>query len=42
VGWILFEVLIALAIVVGIVWWTIPKQPAERPPHDGPGDPPRE
>lgn len=40
-GWILFEVLIALAIVVGIVWWTIPKQRSERPPDDGPDDPPR-
>ena len=38
-GWLLFEVLIALAIVVVIVWWTIPKQRADdRPPEDGPGD----
>jgi len=39
VGWLLFEVLIALAIAVGIVWWTIPKKSGhERPPEDGPGD----
>jgi hypothetical protein len=37
VGWLLFEVFIALAIAGGIVWWTIPKKGAgERPPDDGP------
>jgi len=42
VGWVLFEVFIALAIAVGIVWWTIPKQRAkDAPPDEGPGDPPR-
>jgi len=42
VGWVLFEVFIALAIAVGIVWWTIPKQRSkEAPPEEGPGDPPR-
>jgi len=42
VGWLLFEVFIALAIAVGIVWWTIPKGVAkEAPPDDGPGDEPR-
>jgi len=37
VGWLLFEVFIALAIAVGIVWWTIPKGRAkDAPPDDEP------
>jgi hypothetical protein len=27
VGWVLLEVALALAIAIGIVWWTIPKKP---------------
>jgi flagellar basal body-associated protein FliL len=26
-GWVLLEVLAALAIAVAIVWWTFPKKP---------------
>ncbi len=26
-GWVFLEVLIVLAIAVGIVWWTVPKAP---------------
>jgi len=26
-GWVLLEVLVALAIAVAIVWWTFPKKP---------------
>jgi hypothetical protein len=29
-GWVLLEVLAALAIAIGIVWWTIPKKPKKR------------
>jgi hypothetical protein len=42
VGWLLFEVLIALAIAGGIVWWTIPKTPRQDPPRDRADDAPRE
>jgi hypothetical protein len=43
VGWLLFEVFVALAIIVVIVGWTIPKRPrGERPPKDdGPEEGPR-
>ena len=27
VGWVFLEVLAALLIAVGIVWWTVPKAP---------------
>jgi hypothetical protein len=26
-GWVFLEVLAALALAVGIVWWTIPRKP---------------
>jgi len=26
-GWVLFEIAVALAIAIAIVWWTIPKKP---------------
>jgi hypothetical protein len=26
-GWVLLEVLLALAIAIAIVWWTFPKKP---------------
>lgn len=29
-GWVFLEVLLALAIAVGIVWWTLPRKP--KPP----------
>jgi hypothetical protein len=35
-GWFFIEALVALAIAVGIVWWTMgPK--VRKPPHDGKG-----
>ena len=38
-AWVLLEVLAALAIAIGIVWWTFPKKP--RPPAQGRDDEPR-
>jgi hypothetical protein len=42
VAWVFLEIIAALAIAVGIVWWTLPKKPKERaapspknPPEDG-------
>jgi len=29
VGWVFLEVILALAIAVGIVWWTFPKKPKD-------------
>jgi hypothetical protein len=29
VGWVFLEVFLALAIAVGIVWWTFPKKPKD-------------
>lgn len=29
-GWVFLEVLIVLAIAVGIVWWTMPKTPKSK------------
>jgi hypothetical protein len=26
-GWVFLEIVAALAIAVGIVWWTLPKKP---------------
>ena len=26
-GWLLLEVALALAIAIGIVWWTMPRRP---------------
>ena len=40
-GWLLFEVFIALAIAGFIVWWTFPKRRREEPVDDEPGDGPR-
>lgn len=41
-GWVLLEVLAALAIAIAIVWWTFPKPPKgdvhapkDRPDADG-------
>ena len=33
-GWVFLEVLAALAIAIGIVWWTLPKKDRR---GDGPG-----
>ena len=30
--WVFFEVVLALAVAVGIVWWTFPKK--KSPPDD--------
>jgi hypothetical protein len=27
VGWVFLEIVAALAIAIGIVWWTLPKKP---------------
>ncbi len=37
-GWVFLEVVAALAIAIGIVWWTIPRKPGAK---DGAGDPAR-
>ncbi len=29
VGWVMLEVVLALAIAIGIVWWTFPKKPKD-------------
>jgi cobalamin biosynthesis Mg chelatase CobN len=34
-GWVVLEVLIALALAVGIVWWTMGFKSKKRPPGDG-------
>jgi hypothetical protein len=41
VGWVLLEVLAALAVAIAIVWWTFPKKTRneEGAPRDGPGEP---
>jgi len=42
-GWILFESLIALAIGIGIVWWTMSARRKDTPPAapDRRDDPPQ-
>ncbi len=30
--WVFFEVLLALSVAIGIVWWTFPKK--KKPPPD--------
>ena len=35
-GWVFLEVLAALAIAVGIVWWTLPRKPKQAPDSAGP------
>jgi len=34
-GWVVLEVLIALVLAVGIVWWTMGFKSKKRPPDDG-------
>lgn len=34
-GWVFLEVVLALAIAIGIVWWTLPRN---KRPGDGDGD----
>lgn len=41
-GWVFLEMLAALLIAVGIVWWTLPKAPkagAHRPMEERAADP---
>ncbi len=42
-GWVFLEVVLALAIAVGIVWWTLPRdaKPDPEAGKDDRGDPPR-
>lgn len=37
-GWIFLEALLALALAIGIVWWTMGPRTRKRPPDD-PGTP---
>ena len=30
-GWVFLEVVLVLAIAVGIVWWTLPRKPKPAP-----------
>lgn len=42
-GWVFFEVLLALGIAIAIVWWTLPKKPKRKEGDaggSGPGEPP--
>jgi len=42
VGWVLLEVLLALAVAIAIVWWTFPKKARNdegAAPRDGPRKP---
>ena len=37
-GWVFFEIVLALGVAVAIVWWTIPRKPKlpeERAPGEG-------
>ncbi len=34
-GWVFLEMAAALAIAVGIVWWTLPRKPRARPGEEG-------
>jgi hypothetical protein len=37
VGWVFFEIVLALVVAVTIVWWTLPKKRADKPPDDADG-----
>jgi hypothetical protein len=37
-GWVFLEVLAALALAVGIVWWTMPRKPKATEEVDGKPD----
>lgn len=37
--WVFLEILVALAIAVLIVWWTIPRKPRGRDDEGGKGPP---
>jgi hypothetical protein len=43
-GWVFLEIAAALAIAIGIVWWTMPRKPKARPEEEnreGGDEPPR-
>ena len=43
-GWVFLEIAAALAIAIGIVWWTMPRKPKDRPGEvgqTGKDEPPR-
>ena len=38
VGWVFFEIALALGVAIAIVWWTFPRKPKAReddPPQEG-------
>jgi hypothetical protein len=35
--WLIIEAALAVAILIGIVWWTLPRRP-KKPDDDAPGD----
>ncbi len=37
-GWVFLEIVLAIAIAVGIVWWTIPKKPRKDDDAPPPAD----
>jgi hypothetical protein len=34
-GWVFLEIAAALAIAIGIVWWTMPRKPKGQPGEEG-------
>jgi hypothetical protein len=43
-GWVFLEVVVALALAIGIVWWTMPRKPKAKDDSGGPAggdEPPR-
>jgi len=43
-GWVFLEIAAALAIAIGIVWWTMPRKPKAKPgeeSREGRDGPPR-
>ena len=38
-GWLFFEIVLALALAIGIVWWTFPKSPRRGQRDDKPDEP---
>ena len=38
-GWLFFEIVLALALAIGIVWWTFPKSARREQRDDEPEGP---
>lgn len=38
-GWVFLEIALALAIAIGIVWWTFPRSPRREQRDEPPGGP---